>query len=149
MSWDFPLSLITNSPMTTDDFKSAPNITRTDKDFSVKEFYTFTDIESTNKKGQKFARTAFTGSVYSSTLSDYLIAVTSLSTTVTIGLPRPKLAGVGKTFQVKDEVGGAATTTIVVVSQGEETIDGSSSFLINVNYECISFYTDGANWFIY
>lgn len=131
------------------DFISAPRLIRTDKDLSVKEFYTFTDVESTNKKGQKFARTAFTGSIYSTTTSDYLIAVTSLSTTVTVGLPRPKLVGVGKTFIVKDEVGGAATTSISVVSQGEETIDGSASYTISNNYQSNSFYTDGANWFIY
>lgn len=133
----------------TPDFISSPNVARTDKDLLIKDFFNFTNTEFVNKKGQKFARTVFTGSVYSSTTTDYLIAVTGLSTTVTIGLPRPKLVGVGKTYVIKDEVGGAATTTITVVSQGEETIDGASSYSISTNYQSNSFYTDGANWFIY
>lgn len=131
------------------DFVSAPNVTRTDKDLVVKNFFNFTNNEFENKRGQKFARTAFTGATYSSTVSDYLIAVTTVSTTVTIGLPRPKLVGVGKTYIVKDEVGGATGTTITIVSQGEETIDGAANTTLTTNYQAKSFYTDGTNWFIY
>lgn len=99
-------------------------------------------------RGQKIARIG-TGTTYSTAATDFLIGVTSLVNAPTIGLPRPKFVGPGKTYVIKDEVGGAATTTITVVSQGEETIDGASSFAISTNYEAITFYSDGANWFIY
>lgn len=136
-----------------ENFLHTSNLLRTDKSFSIKEFYIFNNTELINKKGQKFNRTAFstllTGSVYTSAITDYLIGVTSLSYAPSIGLPRPSLVGAGKTYIVKDEAGGAATTTITVRSAGEETIDGASTATITTNYQAKSFYTDGANWFIY
>lgn len=133
------------------DFISSPNVTRTDKTLVVKDFYIANDTEFINKRGQKVGRLAIdtrvTGSVYSLAAQDYLIGLTHLSYAPTIGLPKPSLAGVGKLYSIKDEVGGAATTTITIVSAGEETIDGSSSTTISTNYDTKDFYTDGANWF--
>ena len=57
--------------------------------------------------------------------------------------------GNGKTYIIKDEIGGAATTTITVRSAGEENIDGASSATLTTNYTVKSFYSDGANWFTY
>lgn len=130
------------------DFVSTGNVMRTDKDLIIKDFFSFTNVEARILKGQKILRTG-TGTTYSTALTDYLIGVTSLANAPTIGLPRPKLAGAGKIFTVKDEVGGAATTTITVVSQGEETIDGAATSTLVTNYQSKSFYTDGANWFTY
>lgn len=130
------------------DFISAPNITRTDKDLSVKNFYNFTNQEAQLLRGQKVARVGV-GTTYSTAIIDYIVGVTSLVNAPTIGLPRPKIAGVGKIYTVKDEVGGAGTTTITIVSQGEETIDGGANTTLTSNYQAKSFYSDGANWFIY
>lgn len=129
------------------DWDSAPNILRTDKDVSIKEYYVFNNNEFKNTKGQKFSRYGFSGSVYSAAVSDFLVGITSLAIAPTIGLPRPKLVGPGKYYKIKDEVGGAATTTITIVSQGEETIDGATSLSITNNYGSCSLYTDGAKWF--
>ena len=131
------------------DFVSAPNTVRTDKDFIVKNFFIVDNTDAYFGKGQIFNRTAFSGSVYTSSSSDYLIGITSLVLAPTIGLPRPKLVGPGKTLRVKDEVGGAATTTITVRSQGEELIDGSATSTITTNYGARAYYTDGTNWFTY
>lgn len=134
-----------------EDFVSTPTVVRTDKTLNVKNRIIFNDSESINKVGQTIGYTAFntlvTGSVYSAAVTDYLIAVTSLSYSPTIGLPRPRDVGVGKTYIVKDEVGGAATTTITVRSAGEENIDGASTSTITTNYGAKDYYTDGANWF--
>src|SRR5205823_6097904 len=112
------------------DFESTPVVAFTAKTLDIKHFYEFNDVEVVNRKGQKFSRTGFstlTGSVYSVAVQDYLIGVTNLSYAPSIGLPRPKLVGPGKTYIVKDEAGGAATTTITIRSSGEENIDGSST----------------------
>lgn len=130
------------------DFVSTANVARTDKDLIIKDFHVFNNIEAQLLRGQKVFRTGV-GTTYSTALIDYLIGVTSLANAPTIGLPRPKLAGRGKIYVVKDEVGGAATTTITVVSQGEETIDGSANTTLTTNYQAKRFYTDGANWFTY
>lgn len=136
------------NPAVTPDFVSTPSVARTDKDLIVKDFYTFNNVEARLMKGQKILRTGV-GTTYSTALTDFLIGVTSLANAPTIGLPKPSLAGAGKLYVVKDEVGGAATTTITIVSQGEETIDGGANTTLTSNYQSKSFYTDGANWFIY
>lgn len=139
-----------HSPQSTqqEDFVSTPNVARTDKDLIIKDFYTFSNTEAQLLRGQKILRMGV-GTTYSTALSDYLIGVTSLVFAPTIGLPRPKLAGKGKIYVVKDEVGGAGTTTITIVSQGEETIDGGANTTLTSNYQAKSFYTDGNKWFIY
>lgn len=130
------------------DFTSTPSVARTDKDLIVKNFYNFTNTEAQLLRGQKVFRTSV-GTTYSTALVDYIIGVTSLVNAPTIGLPRPILAGKGKLYVVKDEVGGAGTTTITVVSQGEETIDGAANKTLTSNYQAVSFYTDGQSWFTY
>lgn len=133
------------------DFNSTPSVLRTDKTLNIKNNFIFSDIEMRVGRGQKFNRTLFStllsGSLYSVTTTDYLIGVTSLSYAPSIGLPRPKLVGPGKTYIVKDESGGAATTTITVRSAGEETIDGATTSTLTTNYQSKGFYSDGANWF--
>jgi hypothetical protein len=127
----------------------SPNIQRYDKTLVVKDLHILSDVEFETKRGQKFGRTSFSGSVYSAAATDYLIAITSLALAPTIGLPKPALAGACKAFIVKDEAGGAGTTTITIRSGGEETIDGASTATLTANYQSKSFYTDGTNWFTY
>lgn len=115
--------------------------------FRIGGVFDATDKEFRQYAGQKFKRTAVSGASNTISAADYLIAVTSLALAPTIGLPRPSLVGSGKTFIVKDEVGGAATTTVTIVSAGEETIDGASSATITANYGSKDFYTDGTAWF--
>lgn len=133
------------------DFVSTGNILRTDKNLVLKDFFIANDQEVQMLKGQKFKRLGIrssTGeSVFSIAFTDFLVGVTSLVDAPTIGLPRPKLAGAGKYYIIKDEVGGAATTTITIQSVGEETIDGSSTSTLTTNYQAKRFYSDGANWF--
>lgn len=135
------------------DFQSTPTVARTEKNLIIKGFYEFNDQESRLGKGQKFNRTPFStvlsGSVYSVAVQDYLIGITNLSYAASIGLPKPSLVGPGKTYIVKDEAGGAGTTTITVRSAAEETIDGASTSTITTNYASKGYYTDGANWFTY
>ena len=133
------------------DFESSPSILRTDKTLNIKDFYSFNDQEFRNSKGQRFSRTPFTVSavnaVYSVAAQDFLIGIPSLVFAPSIGLPLPSFTGPNKHYIVKDEAGGAATTTITITSEGEKNIDGASSATITTNYGAKEFYTDGANWF--
>jgi len=54
----------------------------------------------------------------------------------------------GRIYTVKDESGAAASNNITVATQSSETIDGSATDVINLNYESKSYYSDGTNWFI-
>lgn len=133
----------------TQDYESSANAMRFFKDLYLKDTAFVDNNEFWMARGQRFERTVVSGSVYSVLSFDYLMGVTWLGAAVTIGLPRPIFAKVGKTYVVKDEVGGAATTNVTVVSQAAETIDGAASAVINTNYGAKSFYTDGANWFTF
>jgi hypothetical protein len=135
-------------PTQSDFEQKQANLLKTAKDLRIKEVFDVTDSETALRKGQRFNRTAVNSALYSISTSDYLVGVTSLAVAPSIGLPLPSLVGTGKTFIVKDEVGGALTTNITIRSEGEKNIDGASSTTLNTNYASKTFYSDGANWFI-
>lgn len=131
------------------DWDSAPNLVRTDKDLVVKDKFNVTEAETQQLHGEKVNRTPAT-SVYKVLLTDYLIAITNLGVAPTITLPPTNLAGIGKIYVVKDEAGGAATTTITVrPTFTAEGIDGAASFSITGNFNSISLYCNGGSWFVY
>lgn len=123
------------------------NVLKTAKDLYIKEVFGVSNTEVAQRKGQRFARTAFSGANYTMATSDYLLGITSLAIAPSIGLPLPSLVGTGKTFIVKDEVGGAGTTTITIRSEGERNIDGATTSTLTTNYQSRSYYSDGSNWF--
>ena len=94
-----------------------------------------------------YKRTA-TATSYTVQNTDYIIAVTSTASARTITLPDSgNTAAQG--YVIKDESGGAATNNIsVVVNGGTKTIDGVTSYAINVNYGSITVYYNGTNYFI-
>lgn len=128
------------------------SVIRIDRDFNVKNQVVIDDYELKILGGLRFNRKAFDttvdGSVYSVTRKDYYIGVTNLSYAPTVGLPSPKDAGPGKTYLVKDEAGGAASTTITVRSTGDALIDGGTSATMTGNYDSRMFYSNGSQWYI-
>lgn len=130
------------------DFYSSSNLIRTDRDFIVKDVFSVSNDNARFLRGQVVSRTAVSGN-YSTAVRDFIVGVTSLISAPTIGLPRPKNVGAGKTYIIKDEVGGAGTTTITVRSEGEETIDGATTSTLTTNYQSRRYYTNGATWFTY
>lgn len=80
--------------------------------------------------------------------TDYYIHVTYTTTgVVTITLPTDQTT-VGRILTIKDAGGNASTNNITIATQGSETIDGAASYVISSNYESVTIYTDGTNWFI-
>lgn len=68
----------------------------------------------------------------------------TVGTAITLTLPT---AVEGATYIIKDESGNASTNTITIATPGTETIDGSASTTIVSNYNSITLYSDGSNWF--
>ncbi len=134
-------------PVQSDFEPKQANVLKTAKDLYIKEVFSVTNTETALKKGQRLNRTAVRGANYTASTSDYLIGLTSLAIAPSIGLPLPSLVGTGKTFIVKDEVGGAGTTTITVRSEGEKNIDGATTSTLTTAYQARRYYTDGSNWF--
>ena len=92
------------------------------------------------------AYVSVTGATYSAKAGDRVIGVNRAGA-VTVTLPTAQLRK-GRVYTVKDESGAAATNNITVATAGSETIDGSATDVINVNYESKSYYSNGTNWFI-
>lgn len=86
---------------------------------------------------------------YNILTSDYYIGVTSTAAPRTITLPSAVTVGNGGVYIIKDESGGAAINNITIATTGGQTIDGSSSVIINTNYSSITVNSDGSNWFIF
>ena len=63
----------------------------------------------------------------------------------TITLPTPKL---GRQLKIKDISGAASTNNITVSHHGSENIDGSGTYVLNLNYAGIELVSDGTNWFV-
>lgn len=93
--------------------------------------------------------TVVSGATHSVDKGDFLLHVTRTGTgTCTIDLQTAGISD-GRVLIVKDAGGGAASYNITITTQGSETIDGSSTFVMDVAYEAILLYSDGSNWFVF
>lgn len=133
------------------DWISAPNVVRTDKDLIIKDFHNFTDTEAYLGKGQKIKIKYFKSGddpTYNILLEDYFIGVTDTIISRTVKLTNPNLAGIGKLYVISDLSGSALSTTISITPFSTELINGDTSTAINTNYGTIRLTTNGTNWFI-
>ena len=48
---------------------------------------------------------------------------------------------------IKDAGGLAGTNNITIATEGAEKIDGLDTLVINNNYNSVTLYSDGTNWF--
>lgn len=88
-------------------------------------------------------RTPITAS-YTVLPTDYLIAVTSTASAITVTLPAvPEL---NQVFIIKDESGACSINNISITSNGTVTIDGSTTVALNVNYGAAWVYFNGSNY---
>lgn len=102
--------------------------------------------ETQFKHGMLFNRTATAASM-TAAASDFIIGVTSTAAARTITLPTAEVVA-GKSYYVKDESGAAGTNNITVATQGSETIDGASTYVIKQDYQGVWLYSDGTDWFL-
>ena len=85
---------------------------------------------------------------YTALGSDCILGVTDTAAPRTITLPTSTGIAPGFILQIKDESGAAETNNITVQRNGSDTIDGTTSIPISVNYGALKLYTDGAgHWF--
>ena len=97
--------------------------------------------------GLRLNITDVNSSTYTILPSDKIISVSYTSTgAVTITLPTP----VNKmSYVIKDSGGNCNANNITIETSGSETIDGNSNYVLNNDYDAISLYSDGSNWYIY
>ena len=80
--------------------------------------------------------------------TDYLLVQTNAGV-VRIVLPLAATMGSGRRFMVKDSTGNSTTSNITIAVSGSDTIDGASTYVVNVNFAAICLLSDGTNWFVY
>lgn len=87
-------------------------------------------------------------SPYVALTTDQWIAVITSTIPITIELPNTQATGY--VYYVKDKTGNAATNNITVTTVGGAVlIDGSTSYILNSNYEETSFLFDGSTWEVF
>ena len=67
---------------------------------------------------------------------------------VTITLPTVQATD-SRVIVIKDADGNAATNNITIETEGSETIDGATNFVMNVDSMSIDIYLIDSNWFVY
>ena len=83
----------------------------------------------------------------STTLSDAYYTVLCDATSGAIIVTLPSAAGIlGRIYNIKKI--DSSTNTITITTTNSQTIDGSTTRLINIRYETITIQSDGANWYI-
>jgi hypothetical protein len=93
--------------------------------------------------------TTVNSSTYDLNEDDYILHVTYTSTSAVTSLTLPtEQTSSGRKIIIKDAGLNAAINSITIDTEGSETIDGSSTLLIDSNGESVTLYSDGSNWFI-
>lgn len=105
---------------------------------------------ATITNGQVRSVTTVNAATYDLLVSDYILSVTYTATGAVTSLTLPTAQVVaGRIAIVKDAGGNAGTNNITVDTEGAQTIDGVSTYVINSNYQSASLYCDGTNWFAF
>ena len=89
-----------------------------------------------------------TAAISGNSSNEDVIGVTDTSVARTITLSTSDVIN-GNHLIIKDESGGAGTNNITIDTEGTEKIDGQDTAVIGSNYDSISLYSDGSNWFIF
>lgn len=84
---------------------------------------------------------------YTVTFEDDIIGVDTSNNPVTITLPEIQDIG-GKIYIITDEGGNAGINNITVETTGSDLILGETEVIINSDYNSITLYNNGTNWFL-
>lgn len=96
--------------------------------------------------GQRVAQVS-KGTTYTvdagATTSDYVILMTGNAFTVTLPVPTA-----GRVLVFKDAAGNANTQNKTISHNASETIDGATTYVLNLANASVTLMSDGTNWFV-
>lgn len=106
------------------------------------------NITVTIPGGISYSRTAVTASLTAS-VNDAILGVSGTAA-IQIQLPSAGDYSAGQYFTIKDESGAADTKNITIKTSGSQTIDGSTSIILQSPHAAVNIYSDGTSkFFIY
>ncbi len=92
--------------------------------------------------------TTVSASTHSLALTDNILHVTYSATgACTITWPTAQMVS-GRLIRIKDAGGDASSNNITLATEGSQTVDGESTYVMNLDYSCLTVYCDGSNLFI-
>jgi len=93
--------------------------------------------------------TTVNAATYDLLAGDYILNVTYTVTAAVTSLTLPTAQVVeGRVVIIKDAGGNASANNITIDTEGAETIDGSATLVMSSDYEWVTLYSDGSNWFV-
>lgn len=93
--------------------------------------------------------TTVNAATYDLLVTDYILHVTYTGTGAVTSLTLPTAQCTsGRLIHIKDAGGNASVNNITVDTEGAETIDGAATAVINGDYDAITLYSSGSNWYI-
>jgi hypothetical protein len=105
-------------------------------------------ISTTGTSTFDYKNVAHTDSPYTVLSTDEYLSVDCSGGVVTLNFPNA--ATLGRSYIVKDRTGNAATNNITITTPGGSvTFDGSTSFVMNTNFEACNILGNGSNWEIW
>lgn len=108
---------------------------------------TFTSTGLTNNGFLVVNNTATTTSPYVVVSTDYIVSMNASGGAKIVHLPNAPTSG--RVFVVKDVSGIAATNNITITTVGGVvTIDGATSYVMNVNYQSLMLVFNGTSYFV-
>ncbi len=100
-------------------------------------------------KGVSYTRKVV-GTNYAIRQDEYFIGIGDITGSIKLVLPKARLLPDGYPIVIKDERGHAGTYPVTIETREGDTIDGTSSVLLESPYAAINIYTNGTNrYFIY
>ena len=85
------------------------------------------------------------------TANDTMVASDQMilcNNTVAIAVTLPSASTVSKSFYTLKDINGKASAYNVTVTPAAGNIDGAANYVIKVDYESATFYSDGSNYWI-
>lgn len=135
--------------LTSYETRTAGDLLRVDNVAATKFSVSFNgSITSTGAQTVSVKKIDETASPYTISADGYIISVTSNANNIDIYLPSA-VANAMRVIKIKHTDSFAGTGSVITItSPVAGNIDGAASYVIDTDYEYVTVYSDGTNWFI-
>lgn len=84
---------------------------------------------------------------FTTAATDYVIAIDNTAAPRAVNLQTATCTS-GRVYVIKDESGVCSVNNITIQTEGAEKIDGQDTLVLSTNYDSVTLYSNGSNWFV-